>query len=188
MEIFSRFLLVFFAELSHVEPHTWRLQGWCCCPQRHLGWPPGPARSPGPAADSSRDPPKVPSWVLEKWWNPLEDVYIYIRIHYIYDYIIPIISMYGSYPLVFSGIPTRLKNIQVNWDDETPNPWKNEKCSKLLTKWKSPEVSKWGKCCLMLFTWKNYQLFNGQKKHRTTILNFIDIMPMQIPMPIGTTK
>ena len=61
-------------------------------------------------------------------------MYIYIRIHYIYDYIIPIISMYGSYPLVFSGIPTRLKNIQVNWDDETPNPWKNEKCSKLLTK------------------------------------------------------
>ena len=28
------------------------------------------------------------------------------------------------------GIPTPLKNMKVSWDDETPNIWKNNKCSK----------------------------------------------------------
>ena len=33
--------------------------------------------------------------------------------------------------LLVGGIPTPLKNMIVNWEDETPNIWKNKTCSKL---------------------------------------------------------
>ena len=32
--------------------------------------------------------------------------------------------------ILVGGIPTPLKKMKVNWDDDIPNIWKNKKCSK----------------------------------------------------------
>ena len=32
--------------------------------------------------------------------------------------------IYGNSELLVGGIPTPLKNMKVNWDDEIPNTWK----------------------------------------------------------------
>ena len=43
--------------------------------------------------------------------------------------------------LLVGGIPTPLKNMEVNWDDEIPNIWENRECSKpptSLNTFKSP--------------------------------------------------
>ena len=36
----------------------------------------------------------------------------------------------GSHQYLADGIPTPLKTMKVNWDDEIPNIWKSKRCSK----------------------------------------------------------
>jgi hypothetical protein len=43
-------------------------------------------------------------------------------------------SNFNKHDLVGGFTPTPMKNMKVSRDDEIPNIWKNEKCSKLSTK------------------------------------------------------
>ena len=38
--------------------------------------------------------------------------------------------------ILVGGIPTPLKNMKVNWDDDIPNIWKNKTCSKPPTRYR----------------------------------------------------
>ena len=38
---------------------------------------------------------------------------------------------------LIGGLPTPLKNMKVNWDDDIPNIWENKRCSK------PPTSDKW---------------------------------------------
>jgi hypothetical protein len=44
--------------------------------------------------------------------------------------------------LLVGGIPTPLKNMNVSWDDDIPNIWKNKKCSKPPTRFNNMVVGK----------------------------------------------
>ena len=43
--------------------------------------------------------------------------------------------MYRFNVYLVGGIPTPLKNMKVNWDDDIPNIWENKKCSKPPTRY-----------------------------------------------------
>ena len=39
----------------------------------------------------------------------------------------------GAYTVLVGGWATPLKNMKVNWNDDIPNIWENQKCSKAPT-------------------------------------------------------
>ena len=57
-------------------------------------------------------------------------LFIYSTYHWLHPYpYYTHIPQLHPFNLV-GGIPTPLKNMKVNWDDEIPNIWENKKCSK----------------------------------------------------------
>ena len=80
------------------------------------------------------------------------------------------------------GIPTPLKNMKVNWDNDIPNIWENEKCSKPPTRLSAfgSRRSSWGwKGCIPLA----FVMAKATENHARKPLSYdgtnMDILPTQ---------